>query len=512
MKKLLNRIQKARHSLYWQLVLTMTGTCFLACLIILAARCISAVDDYAKMDSGSVLAGTVQKITTTPGFKEFSVSRWKDESAENKDDFPAPPADQALPADIDANNVIDLGIFMRDSDIDFRFFPQETMQMMYFDADGNIYPIIRRENGPEPGRDENHEPLNIDSIIDKGRELIERSDGGQIIVPDGEASAALIPHRDAETGEEGYFFIYVDKPARSGMITGIVKMSVKEMLPVICAVLFLSLLIGMSFSQGWTHWFRQVRAAMDSWEKGDFSKKIDSDKVPFVKEWQDLAEQLNDMSEQLEQVIETRRELAASEERNSLARELHDNIKQQLFSINMNLGAAQVLAKKDDPRAMEKLELSTQMTQQALMDLDQLIGTIRAPAMKDKKLYRELLKLTENWQKSSGIALETDIEDAETITNEEISSAIFRICQEGLSNILRHSRADKARLYLKADELGINLLIKDNGIGFDLSGDRDGMGIDSMRERVKKLNGTVDIKSGSGGTAIKVYIPRKVSV
>ena len=512
MKKLLNRIQKAGHSLYWQLVLTMTGTCFLACLIILAARCINAVDEYSKMDSGTVLAGAVQKFTSNPGFTEFSLSRWKKESAKDKDDVPLPPAADAGSPDIGPDNTIDLGLFMRESDIDFRFFPQNTMQMMYFDAEGNIYPIIHRGQRPEVDREDNREPVDIDSIIEKGRGLIERSGGGQIIVPDGEASEALIPHRDAETGEEGYFFIYVDKPARSGMITEIVKASVDELLPVICAVLFLSLLIGMSFSRGWTHWFRQVRAAMDSWEKGDFSKKIDSGKVPFVKEWQDLAEQLNDMSEQLEQVVETRRELAASEERNSLARELHDNIKQQLFSINMNLGAAQVLAKKDDPRAMEKLELSTQMTQQALMDLDQLIGTIRAPALKDKKLYRELVKLTENWQKSSGIALETNIEDAETITNEEISSAVFRICQEGLSNILRHSKADKARLRLNADEFGINLLIKDNGIGFDLSDDRDGMGIDSMRERVIKLNGTIDIKSGSGGTAIKVYIPRKVSV
>lgn len=512
MKKLLSKIQTAGHTLYWQLVLTMTGICFLACLIILAARCINAVDDYAKMDSGSVLAGAVQKITASPGFTEFSISRWKRESANDKNDALIPPDEKALSAEIDPDNMIDLGIFMRDSDIDLRFFPQDYIWMMYFDDDGNIYPIIRRGKGPAEQPNDARPLVDIDSIIDKGCELIERSGGGQIIVPDGEASEALIPHCDAETGKEGYFFLYVEKPERSGMISAIVRASVEELLPVICAALFLSMLIGMSFSRGWTHWFRQVRTAMDSWEKGDFSKKIDSEKVPFVKEWQDLAEQLNDMSEQLEQVVETRKELAASEERNSLARELHDNIKQQLFSINMNLGAALVLAKKDDPRAMEKLELSSQMTQQALMDLDQLIGTIRAPAMKDKKLYRELVKLTENWQKSSGITLETDIKDAETVTDEEISSAIFRICQEGLSNILRHSKAGKARLRLKADEFGINLLIMDNGVGFDISDDRDGMGIDSMQERVIKLNGTIDIQSGPSGTAIKIYIPRKVSV
>ncbi len=512
MKKFWNKVKKASHSLYWQLVLTLTVTCFMACLIILAARCISAVDDYAKMDSGSVLAGAVQEITTNPGFTEFSVNRLNDYKDENAG------APQPLPEDVDPDGLIDpekmidLGFITRDRELDFRYFPQNTMWMMYIDSEGEIYPIIRRGKGPEEGEQDGQYQFNVDEIIAKGRELIERSGGGQVIVPDGEASEALIPHTDPETGKQGYYFVYVDKPAQTGMIMSIVKMSVEEMLPVIIAVVLLSMFLGMTFSKGWALWFKQVRAAMDSWEQGDFSKKIDTRKVKVVTEWQELGEQLNDMSEQMEQVVETRKELAASEERNALARELHDNIKQQLFSINMNLGAVQALAKKDDPRAMEKLELSTQMTRQTLMDLDQLIGTIRAPSMKDKRFYRELDKLTENWQKSSGIPLELDIADAEKIADEETSSALYRICQEGLSNILRHSKAEKARLWLKADEIGIDLLIKDNGIGFDLSDDKIGIGLESIQERVKKLNGTVDIQSGPGGTAIKIYIPRKVSV
>ncbi len=512
MKKFFEKIKKGSKSLYWQLVLTLTVTCFMACLIILAARCISAVEDYAKMDSGSLLAGAVQEITTNPGFSEFSLNRLKE--YKNEESGEPQPLPEGVDPDglIDPEKMIDLGMLTHDRELDFRYFPQDAMWMMYIDSEGSIYPIIRRGKGPDEGQDENKYQFNVDEIIAKGRELIERSGGGQVIVPDGEASEALIPHTDPETGKDGYFFIYVDKPEKTGMIMSIVKVSVEEMLPVIIAVVIMSMILGMTFSKGWALWFEKVRAAMDAWEQGDFSKKIDVHEVPVVTEWQELGEQLNEMSEQMEQVVETRKELAASEERNALARELHDNIKQQLFSINMNLGAVQALAKKDDPRAMEKLELSTQMTQQALMDLDQLIGTIRAPSMKDKRFYRELDKLTSNWQKSSGITLELDIADAETITDEETSAALYRICQEGLSNILRHSKADKARLWLKADEIGIDLLIKDNGIGFDLSDEKIGIGLESIQERVKKLNGTVDIQSGPGGTAIKIYIPRKVSV
>ena len=219
------------------------------------------------------------------------------------------------------------------------------------------------------------------------------------------------------------------------------------------------------------------------------------------------------MSRQLEKVIETQNDLAASEERNKLARELHDNIKQQVFAINMNLGAAKALQEKDPEKASERIRLASQMTGDTLIELDYMIGTMRPLALNDSGIPEDLEKLLENFKRSSGINILTDVSAASKISDQETATAIYRIIQEGVSNIIRHSGAEKAEVKLDVNEVGIDLLIKDNGKGFDLSEEKNkGVGLNSMRERAEALNGTFAIQSNGKGTILKVHIPRKMVV
>lgn len=518
MKQWIRKLTQATHRLQWQLVLTVMLAFFAVSLLILGVRIHNAVKAYAKISSGTLISAIARQISDNRWFQDM----------EEENILPNPQMETESSIPISENEPqhfvipLDFGSILRDMQIHLGGLPEQNVNIFYIDSEGNAWSLVfDHRYQPKPPR--NGTPKvsirsnvsseeDMEGIIEKGLRLSEKTDFEQVILSDSDWAMALVPHQNKKAETNGYYYIYMRRPALFDLIRPMLSNSIREIFGTALLLIPLSLLCGWFFARNWSRWFTKVSQVMNGWSQGLFSQKIDVEKTPYVTEWRELANQLNEMSEELEQVVETRQKLAASEERNSLARELHDNIKQQLFSLNMNLGAAKVWMEKDAKKAKEKLELSAKISQDTLLELDSLIATMRPPAVQVQSSVFNFEKLAEDWENCNGIRLKRDIQGSEKLTDERTISALYRIAQEGLSNIARHAHASQAELKLRVTETATRLIITDNGCGFDPEAVRRGVGLNSMKERTEALNGSMEIQSSKAGTMLIFYIPLSVKI
>ena len=252
----------------------------------------------------------------------------------------------------------------------------------------------------------------------------------------------------------------------------------------------------------------RVSAAADAWSRGDFSTFIPD---TTGDELGALARRLNAMAEQLQNLLDTRQELATLEERNRIARELHDSVKQEVFATAMQLGAARALIEDHDSPAAQRLAEAERLTRQAQSELTALIQQLRPVALEGKGLARALRELTTDWSRQTGISAiyESTGGQNEPPLHVMQEQALYRVAQEALANIARHSRARGARVTFTRGEGQTQLTITDDGDGFDPQRQNgQGVGLKSMRERVEALGGTLEIESMPGkGTRLLVALP-----
>ena len=215
---------------------------------------------------------------------------------------------------------------------------------------------------------------------------------------------------------------------------------------------------------------------------------------------QRLVDELKDAQQKL-------KELAVVEERNRLARDLHDSVKQQVFAISMQLSAARTALSETDKAYASVIE-AERLAQQAGAELTTLIGALRPPGLESKSLAVAIRDHVDDWSRQNKIDVETDI-DSTISVNLPTEQALFRVLQEALANVARHSQADKVTVELKSEEDVVILTIKDNGIGFDSKHIPKGIGLDSMQERLIAVNGKVDVVSEkSKGTRVMAKVRR----
>jgi NarL family two-component system sensor histidine kinase LiaS len=194
-----------------------------------------------------------------------------------------------------------------------------------------------------------------------------------------------------------------------------------------------------------------------------------------------------------------------AEERNRLARELHDSVKQQVFATIMQLGAARVLLERDPPAARLHLIEAEQLAQQSGVELSLLIHELRPIALGDKGLAEAIQSYAADWSRQSKIAAEVRTRGAGALAP-AAEHALVRVTQEALANVARHSHATAVTLALELADDAATLTIADNGRGFDASTTSRGVGLDSMRERLEALGGRLSVNSSPGaGTTIKAY-------
>ncbi len=205
-------------------------------------------------------------------------------------------------------------------------------------------------------------------------------------------------------------------------------------------------------------------------------------------------------------------EAAALEERNRLARELHDSVTQQLFSIVLTAQAARTQAAKSPQRLNATLERLQETATTALAEMRALISQLRPPALADQGLTAALQQHTSSLSRREGLRIELSVVGDERYAR-GIEQPLYRIAQEALNNVVKHARATVVRVALEFSSECVRVSVVDDGQGFDPHAPPDGngrhLGLISMRERAAEIGGTMHIRSTIGGGAeVTVTIPR----
>ncbi len=275
----------------------------------------------------------------------------------------------------------------------------------------------------------------------------------------------------------------------------------------ILVIMLLSGVIGIVFSllfgRGITSRLDQLADATLAWSQGDFSVYVDD---PSEDELGQLAQRLNNMAQQLQHLLDTRTQLMVVEERNRLARDLHDSAKQQAFAAAAQISAARKLINQDPKAAEARIDEAERLTYDLRKELTNLIEELRPAALEDKGLASAVHEYAEDWSRQNGIELQMNIQHERPLSL-DVEQMIFRIVQEALANVARHSQASKVEIGLVYTKLDITCTISDDGLGFDPE-KSGGFGIRSMQERAKALGSILTLETAPGkGTSISFTVP-----
>jgi NarL family two-component system sensor histidine kinase LiaS len=223
----------------------------------------------------------------------------------------------------------------------------------------------------------------------------------------------------------------------------------------------------------------------------------------------ELERQVNERAKEIERLFEQTKDLAIIEERNRLARDLHDSAKQKAFAALAELGAARSLSNGSKEKAGKHLQEAENLVGEVIQEITFLIQEIHPAALKEKGLASTLREYVFEWSNRTGIYVDLNIEGEQRLSL-KIEQALYRSIQEALANVARHSAANTVSLALAIQSSSVNVSVSDDGRGFEINRTSNGMGLRSIRERVESVGGTFDIESAVGqGTRLILQIPIK---
>lgn len=270
-------------------------------------------------------------------------------------------------------------------------------------------------------------------------------------------------------------------------------------------VILFSVPIGIACGVAAAHYVTRHLGRMndvtESWRRGDFTARI---ALPNDDVLIRHSQHLNDMADDLELYLHLKQNLAVSDERNRVARELHDTVKQKLFALGLQLATA-----KANPAVLEVarepiLEAET-INREAQHDLMEIITQLRPTGTGDSTLHNRVGMIAEDFRRRFDVDIE--LGDMGAIQpNAHVEHQVLRILQEALMNAVRHGKASKVTVAAAIDGSATMLVITDNGIGFEMTAKTKGFGIISMRDRARDLpDGRLDIESAEGeGTRLTI--------
>jgi signal transduction histidine kinase len=200
------------------------------------------------------------------------------------------------------------------------------------------------------------------------------------------------------------------------------------------------------------------------------------------------------------------RRLEVLDERERIAKELHDGVIQSLFAVGMNLQGAAALAHDDG--ITRRIEGAVEDIDDAIRDLRNYIFGLRPGILADRQLDQALRELGAEFEERSGVVTVADIDPRIAAELASIASDVVQVTREALSNVGRHAGATTCRVSLRRGADGAILMIDDDGGGFDLGASVEGLGIANLRDRVTSLGGSLDIQSSVGeGTTVLAILP-----
>ncbi|MFS0656140.1 two-component system sensor histidine kinase LiaS [Bacillus sp. 179-C3.3 HS] len=294
-------------------------------------------------------------------------------------------------------------------------------------------------------------------------------------------------------------------------------------IPFVCILLIISVTIGVSagYVFGYQHKKRldQLVESILKFENGNFSYRLPSlgdDEIGLA------ADQLNEMAKRVEMQVASLQKLSneraewqvqmkksvVSEERQRLARDLHDAVSQQLFAISMMTSAILEGMKEKDEKILKQMSLVERMAGDAQNEMRALLLHLRPITLEGKDLKKGLIELLNEFQAKQPIDIDWEIED-DVPLSKGVEDHLFRIVQEALSNVFRHAKATKVTVRLLIRNRQVQLKIIDNGIGFQMDDVKaSSYGLESIRERTSEVGGVAEIMSFEGkGTQIDVKVP-----
>jgi PAS domain S-box-containing protein len=200
---------------------------------------------------------------------------------------------------------------------------------------------------------------------------------------------------------------------------------------------------------------------------------------------------------------------AALEERQRLARELHDSVTQSLYSLTLLAEASRRTAQSGDvSKVVDNIARLGETAQQALKEMRLLVYELRPLALEQAGLADALQNRLDAVEKRAGVQAQLRVE-LNVELPAEVENTLYRVAQEALNNSLKHAEANKVVVSLRSSRKQVEMEVVDNGRGFEVEAPRDqgGLGLVSIRERVEALGGTWSISSRpGGGTRVLVHV------
>ena len=266
----------------------------------------------------------------------------------------------------------------------------------------------------------------------------------------------------------------------------------------------LGTLIGLSFSHSLTCRLGRITHAANAWSRGNFTVEVEDRGADEIGQ---LTRDLNRMAEQVQFLLTSRQALAVLEERNRLARDLHDSVKQQVFSNALLVRSARNLLEQNPQKASRHLQDAEQIAEHIQQELIELISALRPAAIANLGLVSAIRAYLDDWSNRTGITIDLRVQHEQPLPLDK-EVALYRVLQEALANVARHSQARQVVVDLLWEHEQVCLSVSDNGKGFLVSQiSSKGVGLASMQERMTLLAGTLTVKSSEQGTLIVATVP-----
>ncbi|RLL46553.1 sensor histidine kinase [Oceanobacillus piezotolerans] len=283
-------------------------------------------------------------------------------------------------------------------------------------------------------------------------------------------------------------------------------------------VIMLGSISGITIGMYWKDRIFYVDRKLDELVKG--KKVIIAEDEPYL-ELESVEKRILELQEKLAKQAEYSQRLASEraeerekslqeiviQERNRLARELHDSVSQQLFASSMMMSAINESNSSKDESMKKQLGMVEKMIHQSQLEMRALLLHLRPVALKGKSLQEGTQELLAELIQKVPLEITTKIETF--YIDKGVEDQLFRILQESISNTLRHSKATTLNLMLIHRDETIILRVVDNGVGFDIKSMKTGSyGLENMRERAYEIGGTFKIVSlPNQGTQLEVKVP-----
>ena len=229
-------------------------------------------------------------------------------------------------------------------------------------------------------------------------------------------------------------------------------------------------------------------------------------------ETQGIIRDITESKRAAEASLQQTREVAVLEERNRMAREIHDTMAQGFTGIVLQLEAAEQTIADGSGAMVDHIGQAKGLAREGLQEARRSVWGLLPHALEQMPLDDALEGEVKRFEAAGQVKTAFTLSGQRRDLPAEVQTALFRICQESLSNVSRHAAASQVQVSLQYGPQEVRLSVQDNGVGFDpgqaQNGGRRSFGLISMQQRARGLEGSLEIKSGRGrGTLVEVVIP-----